>query len=276
VLKELEHEVRFGLMTYTGNSDSHTCPVLNSVAPALDNFAAIKQVYDQASTRPTFKAETPTGEGIRAATMLLGAADPDAEPGPHVMVLITDGEPDTCATPDPQCGQDESITGLQTAFAQNISTFVIGISSDIGRQHLQDLANAGSGQPVQPPSMQFMYDCVNPGRARLDATYAAAGETPGTAPVYQPEDRDAIASTLRALIRGVHGCSYELHGEVDLEKANLGRVLLDGNPLSYEDPDGWRMQDSRTLELLGSACERLRNEASELVISFPCDVVAVD
>jgi hypothetical protein len=278
VVQPLENEVRFGLMTYTGNSDMRVCPVLSSVAPALGNYQAMKQIYDEASTRPAFKADTPTGPGLRGAIDALAAVivPPDEAGGPKVIVLITDGEPDTCATPDPSCGQDESIAAVQAAQAMGIATFVIGISSDVGTLHLQDLANAGAGLPVRPPDMTFMYNCINPGFATMSARYAAAGETPGTAPVYQPADPAAITSTLRAVIRGVHGCGFALHGEVDLEKADLGTVRLDDTPLLYEDANGWRMRDSRTLELMGDACARLQVDASRLEISFPCDVVAVD
>jgi hypothetical protein len=278
VVHALQNEVRFGLMTYTGNSTANQCPVLSSVAPALANYEAIKQIYDEASVRPTFKADTPTGPGLRGAIDALGAVivPPDEVDGPKVIVLITDGEPDTCATPDPSCGQDESIAAVQAAFDLDIATFVIGISNDVGTAHLQDIANAGAGLPVRPPDMQFMYNCLNPGFAVRSARYAAAGETPGTAPVYQPADPAAIASTLRAVIRGVHGCSFALHGEVDLDEADRGTVLLDDMPLVYQADHGWHMRDTRTLELVGDACARLQTDASNLLISFPCDVVQVD
>jgi hypothetical protein len=45
--------------------------------------------------------------------------------------------------------------------------------------------------------------------------------------------------------------------------------------LSYQDPNGFRMQDARTIEVLGQACTALRESASELRVSFPCDVVDV-
>jgi hypothetical protein len=272
VVQPLASEVRFGLMTYTGESTGGTCPSITSVAPTLDNYAPVKEVYDAASPRPTFKAETPTGPGVRAA---IDALLEVTEDGPKYIVLVTDGEPDTCATPDPQCGQDESIAAVQAAFEQGIATFVIGISSDVGTAHLQDVANAGAGLPVRAPDMQFMYNCVNPGYAVMSASYAAAGQTPGSAPVHEPADRGEIADTIGSLIRGVHGCSYTLNAEVDLTKAGQGRVLLDAEILLYEDENGWRMLDSRTLEVTGAACDRVLSDASELAISFPCDVAEV-
>jgi hypothetical protein len=150
---------------------------------------------------------------------------------------------------------------------------VVGISADVSARHLQDLANAGAGLPVQAPPVQYTYDCVNPGYATLSASYAADGVAAGSAPIYQPSDAAGLASALETLIRGVTSCSFELMGEVDLEQAYLGAVVLDGRPLSYEDADGWRMQSTRVLELQGQACEQVLTESEQLSISFPCDVV---
>jgi len=267
-----DNVVRFGLMTYTGNPAGGMCPILRYVEPALDNYDAIRKVIDEDSPRPTFKAETPTGVALRDATSKLAAMAGD---DPQHIILVTDGEPDSCATPDPQCGQDESIAALQTAFGMGIGTSVVGISSDVSARHLQDLANAGHGEPVLAPDMQYMYNCVNPGFATLSATYAAAGAAQGTAPIFQPSDSQAIATALQTLIRGVYDCSFTLNGEVDLARAHLGTVALDGSKLVYQDANGWNMVDNRTLQLQGTACSSVQADASKLVISFPCDVVDV-
>jgi hypothetical protein len=267
-----DNVVRFGLMTYTGNPAGGMCPILRYVEPALDNYDAIRKVIDEDSPKPAFKAETPTGVALRDTISKLSALTGD---DPQHIILVTDGEPDSCATPDPQCGQDESIAALQSAFGMGVGTSVVGISSDVSARHLQDLANAGHGEPVLAPDVQYMYNCINPGFASLSATYAAAGTAQGTAPIYQPGDSQAIATALQTLIRGVYDCSFALNGEVDLARANLGTVMLDGSKLAYEDANGWRMRDNRTLQLLGTACASVQADASKLVISFPCDVVDV-
>jgi hypothetical protein len=282
VVASFEHVVRFGLMTYTGDPQGNRCPLLRYVEPALDNYQAIRSVYDEESVRPTFKAETPTGVSLREATSKLAALDdaannPDARGGTSTkhMILVTDGEPDSCATPDPQCGQDESIAALQAAFGMGIGTSVIGISSDVSARHLQDLANAGHGEKVQAQDIQYTYNCVNPGYATLSAQYAAMGEAQGSAPIFQPGDSQAIGTALNTLIRGVYDCSFALHGEVDLARAELGTVQLDADRLKYMDANGWQMRDASTLQLLGTACDRVQKDASTLKVSFPCDVVEV-
>ena len=270
VIASFQDSVRFGLMTYTADSAGGTCPILRDVAPSLGNHAALDSLYLEESTRPGYKAETPTGAALEAAIGLLQSSVDD---GVAHILLVTDGEPDDCVTADPQCGQDQSIAAVQRARSLGIGTSVVGISADVSAQHLQDLANAGQGLPVQAPDMQYTYNCVNPGYATLSASYAAAGEAPGSAPIFQPADATGLASAFETLIRGVTGCSFELQGEVDLEQAHLGAVVLDGAPLSYEHADGWRMESSRVLEVQGSACEQILTESRELVISFPCDVV---
>ena len=69
IVKPLENEVRFGLMTYTGNSTARVCPVMDKVPPALGNYAAIQQVYSAAGTAPAFKADTPTGPAPSASAV---------------------------------------------------------------------------------------------------------------------------------------------------------------------------------------------------------------
>jgi hypothetical protein len=271
-LKMFDHVVRFGAMTYTGNPQGGMCPIFHYVEPAIDNFAAVKKLVDDDSARPTFKGETPTGAALRDATAKLAALGGS---DPQHMILVTDGEPDSCATPDPQCGQDESIAALQAAFGMKIGTSVIGISSDVSARHLQDLANAGQGQAVQAPDMTYMYNCINPGFATMSATYAAMGSPQGTAPIYQPGDSKAIGDALQTLIRGVYDCSFTLNGLVDLMRAHLGTVSLDGAKLVYEDANGWKMRDEVTLQLQGTACTSVQKDASKLVVSFPCDVVDV-
>lgn len=272
VIAEFADRVRFGMLTYTADVSSGQCPILKRVEPALDNYDALRAAYAEQGQRPAFKADTPTGAALMAAADQLRPG-PDAT-DPRQILLVTDGEPDDCVTPDPQCGQDLSVAAVQAAHASGVGTSVVGISGDVTAGHLQALANAGRGLPVAAPDMQYTYNCINPGFATLSADYA---QTPPTdnAPVFQPENADQLAAALRTLIRGVSDCGFELQGEVNLEKAHLGTVKLDGQPLAYEADDGWRMRSSRVLELRGSACQRAMTDSDLLQVSFPCEVIEV-
>ena len=62
---------------------------MHPVSIALDNHAAIDAVYGNNNPQD----ETPTGESIDAVAGQLAAFE---ENGPKIIILATDGEPDTC------------------------------------------------------------------------------------------------------------------------------------------------------------------------------------
>src|SRR5688572_21933546 len=103
VIAPKQSAVRFGLTLYTSHdgSEGGMCPILTEVPPALDNFDAMDDVFAPAEPDD----ETPTGESLAAVAATLDAF---TEPGPKAIVLATDGEPDSCAEPNPQNGQAES------------------------------------------------------------------------------------------------------------------------------------------------------------------------
>src|SRR5262249_11706297 len=94
IVMKLQDDVRFGLSLYTSKSGfaGGTCRMLDQVNVAIGNYAAIKAAFDAA--QPI--GDTPTGESISAVTNELAAVTTQ---GPKVIVLATDGEPDTCAYP---------------------------------------------------------------------------------------------------------------------------------------------------------------------------------
>jgi hypothetical protein len=240
IVKVLENDVRFGLALYTSHDGNNggTCPILTDVMPpALANFNAINAVYGPA----TFDGETPTGESIDAVAAALA---PFAEPGPKAIVLATDGEPDTCAQPNPQNGQAESIQAAQDAFANDISTYIISVGEDVSLGHLQDMANAGVGLPVVGGSQN--------------------------APFYQAVDQAALVKAFNDIIYGVRPCTFQLNGKVEPGKESQGKVDLDSQPLGYEDPDGWKLNGDDEVELTGAACDAIKSGDHDLKINFPC------
>jgi len=265
-------DVRFGFMGYTGDGTAATCPILVStqIFPmAKDDTAliAIRGVYPADRPNLPYKGETPTGAAIRAATRALQAFN---EPGPKYILLATDGDPDTCAKPDPQCGQDEAVSAAQDAFAASIGTFVIGISDDAANWHLQQMANAGAGLEVPPPDPNFYNAC--PRDPAVTPKYAAAAPAQ-SAKFYKPADGAELAQALSAILNNARTCTFTLHGKVAAGKESLGTVKLDGVSLGYLAPDGWRLSDSQTLEILGASCDKIKTTSKLLQVSFPCDSV---
>jgi len=246
----LESQVRFGVALYTAEFDDGVlvgmCPSIQWIPPALNNFEAIDAIYGDSSQVPI--GDTPTGESLDAVLdRLMMSPDPSADP--TIFILATDGEPDTCAMPNPQEGQPESLAGVERAYAAGVRTFVISVGEDVSRGHLQELANAGVG-------------------------VSAGGSD---APFYVAGDDEGLRDALRAIIGGELNCVVTLSGEIqDLDRACSGRVILNGTPLVCDDPDGWRAIDGTHIELVGGACDLLQSTpAATLEATFPCDLVLI-
>jgi hypothetical protein len=238
----LQSQVRFGLTLYSSENgdEGGQCPMLTVVDPALDNFEAIDAVYDPADPID----ETPTGESL---AIVAGTLADFAEPGPKAIVLATDGEPDTCAVPNPQEGQPESIQAVQDAFAAGISTYVISVGTEVGEDHLQDVANVGVGKDI---------DDANP------------------APFYVALDAADLVTAFEAIIGDFTSCEIPIDGIVDLPQACDGTLLLDGMELTC--PDDWTMLDESTIVLVGDACETWKDGGSHAVsASWPCGAVSI-
>lgn len=238
----LESQVRFGLTLYSSENgdEGPQCPMLTEVAPALDNYDAIDAVYDPADPID----ETPTGESLALVAATLADFP---EPGPKAIVLATDGEPDTCATPNPQEGQPESIQAAQDAFAAGISTYVISVGEEVGEDHLQDVANVGVGKEIDDP---------NP------------------APFYIALDAGDLITAFEAIIGDFTSCEIPIEGIVELAEACEGTVMLDGMALTC--PDDWTMLDESTIVLVGDACDTWKDGGSHAVgASWPCGSVSI-
>jgi hypothetical protein len=127
-VKPLENDIRFGFASYKGfKASSETDPACATMTPeaptlALGNYDAIDAIYGPLGDEPAAnpKWETPTGFAVTSVTPELVAftADP---PGPKYILLVTDGNPNTCMTTDPQCGQDRTTAApsIRRAAASN-------------------------------------------------------------------------------------------------------------------------------------------------------------
>lgn len=291
VLKPLESKVRFGFASFKGfdlgvKEDDPSCAEIRRVPYALDNFEAIDTLYSQLSTEwnPSVRWETPTGHAIQrvAADLQAYVAEP---PGPKYIVLVTDGNPNTCEVANPQCGQDLAIRAVQDAFAIGITTWVVGIGTIVGNDpgcqpswgrcgpdHLQDLANAGVGLGVAPPPEQYVWqNCADRYGRTLLGSYSL---TPGAARFFTATDAAELESSLRGLLTGVVSCTVEMNALVTGNEA-LGKVTLAGQELPISDPNGWVLEANRyQVTLHGTACERFKSlmAGQRLDITFPCAV----
>ena len=111
-------------------------------------------------------------------------------------------------------------------------------------------SNAGQGKP-------------------LDAVW---GVDPDAAEPFQASSSvGGLTNQLRDILARVPLCQIELSRPVELAELAAGEVLLDGKALELGSPDGFRLKDSRHLEILGEACETLRAKGKKLSVRISCD-----
>jgi hypothetical protein len=219
---------------------STTCPVLVDVPIALNNYMPIQTVY--AATEPL--GHTPTGESVAAIWPKIQALDPVTFPGPRVMVLATDGEPNLCGNPNNSLreGQQASEMAIQAAYEAGIPTFVISVGDEVGEEHLRRIANLGQGFPANDMMNRF----------------------------YPANDPSQLADAFETIISGVRACVFDLNGKVNLNAATMGRVTVDGMNLTYMDPNGWHLNGQGQVVVDGSACQQIQTGATGVDIWFPC------
>ncbi len=210
--------------------------MLKEVDVALNNYDAMDAVYGAANP----DEDTPTGEALSAVADKLAALDSD---GPKIIILATDGEPDTCAIPDPRNSDEReiargvSLDAATAASAEGIRTIVLGVGDGVGADHLQDMANAGAG-------------------LETGATF------------YQPQTKQGLLDAFGDIVASATSCILPLTNEIDEATAEGGEVFLDDQALSYGSD--YRLLDGKHIELLGAACETAKSGDHEVTGSFTC------
>lgn len=296
-LEDFTDDVAFSFVTYTAVGGDPECPAFEnmSMVPATGNFEDIKLVLqDATNARPQGKGETPTGEAISAAVENLAAIESD---GPKYLLVITDGEPDTCFKRDPQCGQDWAIASTQAAFAQGIQTFVVGISEDVQDNFLNDLAHAGQGRAVPVPPFETLVQCSSTlmeinqqaGNTGFDFerfAETAMGSYDETATYdgelfFKPDDLATLQVQLGGIIAGVRSCGFEMDTAIQRAAVARGAVALqltDGTTEVLTHGDSWDLSatDDSIVEIKGAACDKILDRENDLVsnvrIEFPCEI----
>ncbi|MFN0246996.1 MAG: vWA domain-containing protein [Kofleriaceae bacterium] len=240
VVEQLESSVVFGATLYTSFDGTAPCPALTSHARAAGNLAGIRTLLDG----NTWADETPTGESLAAVAANFPAP---ADGSPRVIDVATDGEPDTCAVPNPNptaAAQQASINAAAAAYAAGIQVFILSVGNQVSDAHLQEVANAGVGRPV----------------------------TTGTAPFYKANNQSELTAAFDAIIGGVVSCELTLDGQITPDAGPRGDVRLGGVQLIY--PTDWEIVDANTIRLLGSACTALQTQPNaQLSAEFPCGSV---
>jgi hypothetical protein len=243
VVAQLEDRVIFGATLYSsiGGDAGGTCPLLEKAPPAFYNRQAISDLMYANQPR----RDTPTAESITAATNAFPPVDPNA-PGPRIIVLATDGNPDNCVDPDAHdlSSQILSEKAAQAAYAQGIDLYVLSVGDEVSVPHLQRMANAGRGLPLDTG----------------DATY------------YVANNATELVNAFQEIVGGARTCTFTVSGNVT--DPGSGIVKLNGVTLDYGTD--WTMSNQTTLELLGTACESFLSEQDvALTAEFACGAVVL-
>lgn len=243
IVRTLQDTVRFGVSLYTETDGGDApCPEVTSEPFDLNNFSDIETLM--LANNPL--SDTPTGESIDVLVGEMMANPPPAD-SPPIIIVATDGEPDTCAQPNPQNGQPEAVAAAQNAFANGIELFILSVGDEVGADHLQDMANAGVGLPVDGPT---------------------------NAPFFVANNEQQLTDALTGIITGVRSCEIDLAGNIDTNRAGEGIVTFNGRTLVFGVD--WDVVDGNTIVLLEPTCtEFLEAPEVDLDAEFPCGVVVL-
>lgn len=280
IVSGAESIVRFGLTTYASrNGDQNPpCPRLpTQIDFALNNAGNVSNTslypyaYPADDSFATYGGEdTPTGDSIDSLVSVI-QSDPPPSDGPTIIVLATDGAPDSCEYPDPsnsdqrQQAQGEAVTAAGASHDAGIDLFVlwVGTLTDSAIQsHLQEVANEGIGLP--------------------------ADGSGGDAPFWVGSDPESLENEFCSIIQESISCEIQIDRPfADRDKAcQEGDVQLAGMPLTCstdpQTPGDWQVKEDapNVIELLGEACATFKDacedEPPTFTATFPCGAVVVD
>jgi hypothetical protein len=297
VIGQLQGQIRFGFGAFSGQQ-AGVCPIFDAIAPALDNAAAISAVYQPLTKLTGVKGETPVTQVLPLVQDLLSKEPSD---GGKYILLVTDGEPDFCDDGDPRCPVDALVGRVQRLASAGTKTIVFGLKSEqsaLSDVALQAVANAGASEAVVAPfagnaSADVCTTCSS--RPGWLAEWASLGTTPsctavgkqvlgsygpaaGNAVVYHPDptDQAALTQQIASAISGVKSCVFDLGGDITVNLNLLAEasVSIEGQSVPQSNDNGWRMNTSTQLELVGAACASWQNpQSTKIDFNFPCDII---
>src|SRR6185436_3624041 len=183
VVGQLQAKAYFGASLYSSDSP---CPKFyNTAARALNNFTQVKSLIESQSPA----GNTPTPPAIDAAAAAF-AANPPPMGSPPIIVLATDGLPNSCAGAD---SQPESILAAKNAYTKGVRTFILGFAG-VNDAFLQSMANAGQGVQANQPNAKY-YTANSPAELQM---------------------------AFQQIIGGVVSCELNINGTVDVDQAKGG------------------------------------------------------
>lgn len=290
IVKQLEESVRFGMALYSsengnvpsGGGEVRECPMLTEVPIIEDemNFGNYDEML-AAMQCSDLITDTPTRESLKAVAEKLYAAELD---GPKIIVLATDGLPDSC-----DCPNFERISTIPDACYDD--------ASQIPGEDLEEEAYwvmRGDPPVLMPPSAAEQYDVVQeakriyeelgivvhivdvstPNNPTLRQHLTEVAEA-GGGEIFDGTRPSGLVESFQTIVDGVRSCVIDLAGEILEGKESEGTVLIDGEEIAFlpdGEGDGWRLNTKSQIELVGEPCETIKSGQHDIDIDFPCDV----
>jgi hypothetical protein len=260
VISATDGSINWGLKVFPVGTDPQctqgTYPAGDVVPIAPHNAGTVNAAI--AATPPTGNG-TPTGMAINEAVKDLQAVQ---DANPKFILLATDGEP-SCSTMsgsvDSSGARTAAVAAVTAAASAGIHTFVVGIATtkESATTVLNALADAGlEARPRTDP---------NP----LATWYH----------YYLASTKDELIWSFSTITSVVATCAFTLAKpapEPDLVNVYVGdRVAANAIPRDQTDTDGWDYvgTDNLTLQLFGSACERVGAQSVQVDYVCPGDTV---
>jgi hypothetical protein len=248
VVPKLQHLVHFGLVVYGTNG---TCPIpqgFTPVRPALNNLAAVM------SSMPAIQPGqfTPTGPALDwVYDNMIEEYSPDGPTGPQIVILATDGEPNSCdggGGGRRGANYAPSVNAVRKGTDKGVTTYIISLADSAGafHDHLQELANLG-----------------NPAAS-------------GNARLYEPSSPAELSQDLQTLVGGAVGCDIVLDGALMPGAECEGVVQVNGTKVACNDPNGYTVTDPHHIRLQGSSCQLLTDTSAVVEARFPCSSLSPD
>lgn len=226
-------------------SGSPLCSPGEIVVPVADDTAR-EIATTLTRTRPS--GGTPTADTLRRLvdTYAQAETDPDALTHEKYVLLVTDGAP-TCPAGNALETTPEDVAATHVALEalaeHDVRTYVIG------------------------------YGTTGPGNEEIESVldgFAARGGT-GDEKHRPVEDEASLVTELETIASSIASCDFKLDRAPT--RADFVLVQLDGERLNLDDPNGWRLVGTRTIRLVGSACERFREGSHSVTAELRCELV---
>lgn len=231
IVTQLESKAYFGSELYTCSGSNLD---LKNVGRALNNASAIRTSLDNNGPSDN----TPTAAAIDAAVASFATTPPPAD-SPPVIVLATDGEPNSCSGSSTNA-KTESVNAAAAAYAAGIPVYVLAIATG-NNSHFQDVANAGQGWQTGDPNVTYY-------------------------PVTNAAD---LQSAFQTIINGVISCDLSLTAAIDENQAMSGTLTINGVQQTYGTD--WVLVGGNTIRVQGAACTTLKTtDNPDVEATFPC------